>query len=270
MRLFNLLSLDVVLGAMAGMLFFVHLTGETVGIALYLLLGLTVWTIYTLDHLLDAKSIPGKAMMERHRFHQEHFRSLSVGVGLSVGSAIFILFTRPDVSFIILPGLYLSFGMGLLLISIKVTGQKFAWLKELSTAIFYVAGISLIGWELQQEVTYQYVLFQLAYIFLAWLNLLILSFLDEKEDKKSGFGSIFSLLYNPKVKVLIWGVGGIGLMLALNLWVFLGSYYRIYAGILVLLIYFHIYRFGRGIHIKKTSRQILEASFLLPFILLLF
>lgn len=270
MRLFNLLSLDVVLGAMAGMLFFVHLAGETVGISLYVLLALTVWTIYTLDHLSDAKAIPGKAMMERHRFHQENFKSLSIGVFVSAGLVIFILFTRPEVSFIIWPGLYVALGMGVLLLVIKISGPKFAWLKELSTAIFYVAGISLIGWKLQQEVTYQYVLFQLAYILLAWLNLLILSYLDEKEDKKSGFGSIFSLLHKPKVKLLIWGVGGIGLMLALNLWVFLGSYYRIYAGILVLLIYFHMYRFGTGVHIKKTSRQILEASFLLPFILLLF
>lgn len=270
MRLFNLLSLDVVLGAMAGMLFFLHLAGESVGFPLYMLLALTVWTIYTLDHLWDAKSINGIAKMARHRFHQEYFKSLSVGAFVAAGLAVYILFTIPELSFIIRPGLYVALGMGVLMLGIKVSGKKLAWLKEISTAVFYVAGISLVGWRLQQEVTYQFILFQLTYILLAWLNLLILSYLDEKDDKKSGFGSIFSLLHKPKVKLLIWTVGGIGLLLAINLWVFLGSYFRIYAGILVLLIYFHLYQFGSGIYIKKTSRQVLEVSFVLPFILLLF
>ena len=39
-------------------------------------LGLTVWIIYTIDHLRDAKKISHQASTERHRFHQRNFRIL--------------------------------------------------------------------------------------------------------------------------------------------------------------------------------------------------
>ncbi len=270
MRLFNLLSLDVVFGAIAGMLFFVHLTGNTVSDELYLLLGISVWNIYTFDHLMDAKAIKGIATMERHRFHQQYFWMLCFALVLASTIAIYMLLTNPNVSFILKPGMYLALGLLVLMISIKAAGPRFAWLKEITTAVFYVAGISLVAWKIQQEVPIQFILFQLTYFLLAWLNLLILSYIDEESDKNSGFSSIFSLLEAPKVKMLIFAVGSAGLLLALGLLLFIGSYYRIYAGILVIILGIHLLQFGGGHTIKKTSRQILEASFLLPFILLIF
>jgi len=46
-------------------------------------LGLTVWIIYTADHLLDAKKFKNKMRLtERHRFHQRHFKVITASIGL--------------------------------------------------------------------------------------------------------------------------------------------------------------------------------------------
>ena len=67
----NLLSLDVVLGAMAGMLFFSDLLEVNIAGSVYFLLGLAVWSIYTLDHLMDARSAINKPQSPRHQLHQK-------------------------------------------------------------------------------------------------------------------------------------------------------------------------------------------------------
>jgi hypothetical protein len=70
----NILSLDVVAGAVAGALFFGEILQVQLSFSVLTALGLTVWIIYTLDHLRDAKQILNVASTDRHRFHQEHFK----------------------------------------------------------------------------------------------------------------------------------------------------------------------------------------------------
>src|SRR5690606_1730538 len=72
----NILSLDVAAGAVIGSAFFAHLFGAHVAPIVYVALALTVWVVYTLDHLRDARSIPGVAATDRHRFHQQYFKVL--------------------------------------------------------------------------------------------------------------------------------------------------------------------------------------------------
>src|SRR5690554_6802588 len=78
----QILSIDIVLGACAGMLFFDRLIGADLRMLLYVLLGLAVWCIYTFDHLLDAKQIKKTASTPRHAFHQKHFRTLAILLGI--------------------------------------------------------------------------------------------------------------------------------------------------------------------------------------------
>src|SRR5688572_9142526 len=77
-RLMNILSIDVVAGATVSALFFAKIFDVQVRPFGLLALGVTVWAIYTLDHLRDAKKIRHEASTERHRFHQRHFKVLTV------------------------------------------------------------------------------------------------------------------------------------------------------------------------------------------------
>ena len=72
----NILSLDVVAGALAGMLFFSDLLGVEVSGKAFVVLALAVWSIYTFDHLWDAKSTKNIPRSDRHYFHYRNFRPM--------------------------------------------------------------------------------------------------------------------------------------------------------------------------------------------------
>lgn len=81
---FNLLSIDAPLVAVVWQMWFAHCFGIALRPLSVAVLALTVWMIYATDRLLDvrgsAKCVPNT---ERHRFHHEHLRALSVAVVLS-------------------------------------------------------------------------------------------------------------------------------------------------------------------------------------------
>ncbi|NJL13528.1 MAG: hypothetical protein HC913_11335 [Microscillaceae bacterium] len=84
----RILSLDVVLGVILMALLGGHICHHPVEKVVLAALGLTVWLIYTLDHLLDAYQIPPPAHTLRHRFHQQYFGLLVffwfLGAGLGL------------------------------------------------------------------------------------------------------------------------------------------------------------------------------------------
>src|ERR1700710_2690108 len=74
----NLLSIDVAVGAMVCALWFTRMLSAGPRPYAITSLGLTVWIIYTCDHLLDAKRLSQTASTARHRFHQQHFKTIIV------------------------------------------------------------------------------------------------------------------------------------------------------------------------------------------------
>jgi hypothetical protein len=266
----NLLSLDVVFGAMAGMLFFADVLNVVVPVESYLILGMAVWSIYTLDHLWDARFVSEKASSDRHRFHQQNFRTLSGILIFTIISGLVIVLLTPQLKFILVPGLFLGFMMLIWMGILHLIGKKLSWLKEVSTAVFYVLGISLAPFFklLPNEIPFPFYIFLIGYFILAFVNLLILSFLDEKEDKRDGFGSILQHVRKPQLRKYINFLGLISAMMMVAFVIILPSYFKIHASILLLLILFHILEFQKND--RGKTRQKLEASFLLPFILLFF
>ncbi|MFD2200034.1 hypothetical protein [Shivajiella indica] len=267
---FNILSLDVVIGAMAGMLFFADVLDVDLTIETYLLLALAVWSVYTLDHLVDAKKMIGNASSKRHQFHQQNFRILSGALVFCVILDFVILFSTRSLNFIIIPGFVLGMVMLIWMGQIHFFGRNVSWLKEISTAIFYVLGISLAPFFklFPDEIPFPFYLLLLGYFTLALINLLILSFLDEKGDKKDGFGSILQHVQKSQLKKYIQILGLTSALITLMLILFLPSYFKIHASILFLLILFHILEFQKKD--RCLTRQKLEFSFLFPFVLLLF
>lgn len=77
-KVFNLLNLDVVLGAVVSALYFAKLFDTKVNVFGIITLGLTVWLIYTADRLLDVKRMTTIPTTERHKFHQKNYSTLLV------------------------------------------------------------------------------------------------------------------------------------------------------------------------------------------------
>lgn len=260
------LSIDVALGAMAGMLFFEKLLHANLHWPAYLLLGLAVWSIYTLDHLLDVrkKNLP---LSPRRTFHQENRKLLGILLGAAVLTGM--------------AGAFWWFGWGkelqlTLALAALILGSKLlirragpGWMKELSIAVFYVLGIVWLPLLRTDalDLNWANLVFVPTYIGLAFLNLLMLSFLDQDEDRKAGF---FSAAYSLGPVRLVQWIRRLAFFLiftGLAGFVLLSSFYSPFACILLLMALIHYLVFFRAGLSPEQKRMRMEAGFMLPLLL---
>jgi hypothetical protein len=269
---FNLLSLDVVLGAIAGMLFFSDLLDVKLPIIVYVLLGMAVWSIYTLDHLSDARSALGKPRSPRHQFHLKYFRVLFPLVICCVLIGGLVFFTLGEVKFIQNQGILLGSITAVWMVVLKIGGKKFSWLKEISTALIYVLGISIapfasLDLELIDKKSFFFVFI---YFLAALVNLLLLSYLDSEEDRINGFGSVLEIIPKSVLKNLISILGLVGISMLIIVAVIFPSFYHVHSVILILILGYHMILFFSLNQNNDQIRRKSEASFFIPFVLLLF
>lgn len=262
------LSIDVALGAMAGMLFFEQLFRTTLHWPAYLLLGLAVWSIYTLDHLLDVRK-KDLQFSSRRAFHKANWKPLSILLGISVVSG--------------LAGAFWWFGVGkelqlTLVLALLIVGSKLlvgkvgpGWMKELSISVFYVIGIFWLPLlrSSAAELVWQALLFVPIFIGIAFLNLLMLSYLDQDEDQQVGF---FSAAWTLRPELLILWIQRLAIgLIVVSLMIFIGlpSFYRSFASIMLLMSLIHYLIFFQKNLSAEQKRLRMEASFMFPFLLLL-
>lgn len=271
LHFFNLLSLDVVFGAVAGMYFFSEILESDSPLISYFLLGMAVWGIYTLDHLVDAKMTESQATSLRHQFHQQNFRVISLAWLIVVLTGFSGLIFFDEIHFVVIPGVALTLIMTIWMAFLRWIGEKASWLKEISTAIFYVTGITMVPWLLKDS-DFNAVIFYLlisGYFILALLNLLILSYMDERGDERDGFGSILVLLSKAQLSRLIWFLGIMGICFMGILFFWESSFYKIHISLLLLMFLFHLLQFGSNSGDVENTRQKMEAIFILPLVLIL-
>ncbi|GAB3327147.1 hypothetical protein GCM10027429_00620 [Marivirga atlantica] len=179
-------SLDVVAGAAisarwVGNYFKVDIPSEAL-----LALSITVWLIYTLDHLLDARKVEPQKAFLRHVLHHKNAPLLFAMVAMM---SVVLIFTVQ----------YLStelFWQGMLLGAIVIgylffvhLRKKPYWGKEWFIAIVYASGICLPTQAYLGEFSVDLLYFWLQFFFLASINLLIFNMFEYKSDKQFGFSS---------------------------------------------------------------------------------
>jgi hypothetical protein len=174
----NILSLDVVAGSVICSLFFARIFNTEISLPALMVLALTVWVIYTVDHLRDARSISKTASTDRHRFHQKHFRPV-LGVLVVVAAADFILLWFVP-SQILLAGVVLW-----CLVFIYLLFQRYLkFFKEFVIACLYTAGILLPSMAMGAgEFHPLYSLLIIKFLITALTNLLLFSFFDHRMDQ---------------------------------------------------------------------------------------
>nr|WP_262897953.1 UbiA family prenyltransferase [Litoribacter ruber] len=254
------------------MYFFADVAGVALGMIYYLLLALAVWSIYTLDHLMDAQSMESLPSSPRHRFHRENFHSLRIALIVVAIAGLAIAWQIFRISSFSLAGLGLG---GLILFNMflmKFSLQKFAVFKEFNISIFYIMGIMLVPILFYREdpLHKAFWLFGLAYLFVALLNLWILSWVELESDKRDGFASIATVLGRKKLTFLIAVWMGVGLVFILSLYWLLLSFYYIHISILLIMFLIQALQFFQYFDKGKVARQVMEASFMLPFLLIVF
>jgi hypothetical protein len=146
----NLLSLDAPLVAVLWQGFLAYRFSLPLRPPARLVLGLTVWAIYLLDRLLDARKPPSLCEPARHRYYRRHSKLMAtlLALVLVADGWIAILRLRPA---ILREGLIPLVGVLAYLATIHVAGQaskfpKAKIPKEIAAAILFTAGTFLTAW----------------------------------------------------------------------------------------------------------------------------
>jgi hypothetical protein len=263
-RIFNILSLDIVAGSMLSALFFARIFDVVILPYGLIALGLTVWCIYTADHLRDAKNIKTKASTDRHRFHQKHFKTILIVLIVAVFiNLVDIFFIRKQV---------LEWG---LLLSISVCAyliiQRYLrFLKEIFVAILYTCGVLLPSISVtSSQVSLHHLALIMQFALVALVNLLIFSWFDRVHDQKDKQTSFVMMLGEPITRSCIWTLLLLGLVLGI-LQFFINRYFFpsviLFSMNLILMI---IFIFRNSLGKNDRYRMLGDAIFLIPILYLL-
>ncbi|MBX2895129.1 MAG: hypothetical protein KF763_06790 [Cyclobacteriaceae bacterium] len=207
-RLLNLLSLDVAFGAIITALFFSKVWQAPVRYYGVVALGLTVWIIYTTDRLMDVRKLKQSAISERHKFHQNNYKVLSIAVGLTiVVVCILVLFVRPAV---LAGGLLLA-----PLIALYLLLQKKLPIKELIVALMYTFGVLLPAWPGSWNILFSEAGMIAQLFFIALTNLLLFAWFEESADRAMGQHSMATRVGKWAVARCIFVLMGCGMVFSL-------------------------------------------------------
>ncbi|HNP17350.1 MAG TPA: UbiA family prenyltransferase [Fulvivirga sp.] len=231
------------------------------------ILGLTVWSIYTFDHLLDSRKGDLKISTERHLFHLKYQRQLSkfiLVVLLLIGGLIFLLPTKT---------LVLGTALGLIVLAYFLSMYLINWKsiihKELTIAIVYTLGVMVGPLSVFNGVFEAYLMLIIATFFvIVLLNLLIFSIFDSDADSTANFPSLIQRVGDKWSKILIVILSALAVLMLTSIYS-LG--FRKESGLLLgmLLILQVIYWFKTNGFIKENYRYLGDGVFILPILYLL-
>lgn len=162
-------------------------------------LALSVWVIYTIDHLLDTQYVVGSASTARHRFHQQYFKTLITIVFIAIAIIIGLLFfIRIQV---LLGGVLLIGAVSIYLL----LHRYFKIPKEILISILYTCGVLLPSF-MVTSISFQALPYAVMFMFLlsALTNLLVFSWYDYEKDTRDGFKSIAITIGKDRTQYLVW------------------------------------------------------------------
>jgi 1,4-dihydroxy-2-naphthoate octaprenyltransferase len=256
-KLFNILSLDVVLGAIASCLFFGALLGVSLRVAGIAALGLTVWAIYTADHLIDARRLTSVASTERHRFHQLHFRALLWMLLIALAIDVFCVLAIRAAVF--------KYGVVLACVVLVyfVFQRKLKFMKEFFGGVLYTGGVLLPALSLHQHAISPHQQMVVVQFFLtALINLILFSLFDKDSDRQDHHPSLVNYLgskWSGRLLIFLFCLQAAMLLVSLGAkeeWILLTM-----NGVLLTLFLFKRY-FEKGDRFRLWG----DAIFFLPFL----
>ncbi|MGE0770233.1 MAG: hypothetical protein AB7K37_00865 [Cyclobacteriaceae bacterium] len=177
-RYFNSLSLDVAAGAVVSSAFFAHVAGQRLSISILICLGLSVWLIYTADHLLDAYRLKTEAVTARHLLHQKHFKIIGIAFMALFLVNLWIVF--------FLPGRIVFYGasLGVVVVFYFLVQMRLLFLKEVFGAALYTAGVILPVAAAPGFInSIQFWVLTVLFFLIAMLNLMLFSWYDAERDR---------------------------------------------------------------------------------------
>ena len=197
------LSLDIVAGAVILLRFFSSQLSIEIPLVVYVLLGCSVWLIYTIDHVKDSKraQVGDRA---RYKFHLHHAKALYI-------VAILLFLICFSSAFLLTRELLFAGSLLFLLSGLYLGIHRFLakWgLKEGYIALIYTCGILVSPFTIAERIEWD--LFWLLFL-LTLSNLMLFSMFEKEEDKADGFDSIATVVHPQKVDRIIFSCISVGI-----------------------------------------------------------
>lgn len=255
-RTLNLLSLDVVAGAVLSALFFCRIFQATPRWAGFLALALTVWVIYTVDRLLDLKKNPTDTL-GRHQFHRKYYRSLWASCLIIALVLIVLIF------FLRLPVLKGGLVLSVVVMVYILVQKQLRFVKEVVVALFYTCGVVLLSWSLKTQAGAEDYLIVIPFFIIALINLILFSWFEWEADetnRQNSFVTHFGKSTSYNVLAVLFAAGIIAIVPV----VWTTHYAAAGVYFFMLLVLFLIYWFPSYFSIQERYRLWGDAVFLLP------
>jgi len=270
-RYLHYLSIDIILGALASSCFAARLFDTDPGWVWWITLALTVWLLYTGDHLLDAWKHRKKIERDMHYFMMKNRKTLVWSMGLVAVGNMLLIFNLLDQE-LMKYALVLA-GLVLLFYAMRHVFRKNRILMipgEFFVLLIYMAGTwlgPLVSSELSLEPAHGMIALIFAGVLL--MNMGVISLYDMKLDKRMGIASMANLLGIKRTKNLLLGTAiAIYLVSLLQFLVFEldrhSQYALILAGMatILLLVLYYPSRFRKKDHFRLVADAVLFMGFL--------
>lgn len=197
MEFVNSFSVWVIVGSAINYMFFCELFQVPIQVSVVLCLSLSVWIIYTLDHIVDGFKLKANSLSLRHQIHYHYSKPL---LFLIVAAALLVLvlviwFLEARVklfgiSIAAVLLLYFAFNRWLL-----KSNKRNLPIKELGIAV--VVSLCLAGLAVFQsgrDINLDVYSLILPFFLINWGNLLLFSYYDYEPDMQANFSSIGNYL----------------------------------------------------------------------------
>jgi len=208
-RYLHYLSIDIVLGALASSCFAAQLFASDPGWGWWITLALTVWLLYTGDHMLDAWKHRKKIERDLHYFMMKNRKTMVWSMTLVAAVNVLLIFNLLDQE-VMKYALFLS-GLVLLFYAMRHVFRRNKILMipgEFFVLLLYMSGTWLgpvVASETQLDPGHGMVALIFAGVLL--MNLGVISLYDMKLDKRMGIKSMAKLLGIKRTRNLLLGTG---------------------------------------------------------------
>ncbi|MEZ5083436.1 MAG: hypothetical protein R2750_08310 [Bacteroidales bacterium] len=271
--LFNMLSIDVAIGAILSGLFVQIIIPFNVNWVYWIILSLSVWIIYTADHLVDAYRLKANAHTDRHLFHYKNFRRILIAIVLlSMIVLNLVIFYLPTTVF------YYGLGIGifslLYFFLLHVNKSSVFLQKEIIVAIIYTLGIWGVPLILNNfSIDLYRILLLFGFFILALADILLLSYFELDSDIKDNHVTWAVKFGKRKTKQMIRALLGIINIICVCLFVANSRELEKIAGIIYLLmatLIMGMISFPEKFEKQFLYRYLVEFVFWLPGLMLFF
>ncbi|MBL3657738.1 hypothetical protein [Fulvivirga sediminis] len=266
---FNLLSLDVAFGAVSCALFVAEVLGVNLPWCIVLILGLTVWLIYTFDHLVDARGLKHMAGTRRHRFHQKHYKVLTfLCASILIANSVLVFYLPKET---VILGVTIGCLVMVYFLLLHFLKLKPVYHKELMIAVLYSAGVMVGPVSLYKGVLdMQVAVIFIQFVMIALSNLVIFSLYEKNSDIRDSFPSIVQHVDERKLTIMLKSFLIFQLVLAAFIALFSSLRNFEYTLICMLLVLSSLCFFKSNLFLNEKYRWVGDAVFLLPFVTILY